>query len=67
MLSAYKPALKRQQHIDKSLIHQSDLGILCCLKAYQAVYLQYTVTCSMKDGYDCYQNALAERVNGILK
>ncbi|MCF6688578.1 transposase, partial [Raoultella terrigena] len=24
-------------------------------------------TCSMTDGYDCYQNALAERVNGILK
>ena len=23
--------------------------------------------CSMTDGYDCYQNALAERVNGILK
>ncbi|WP_036824421.1 integrase core domain-containing protein, partial [Photobacterium sanctipauli] len=22
---------------------------------------------SMTDGYDCYQNALAERVNGILK
>jgi putative transposase len=21
----------------------------------------------MADGYDCYQNALAERVNGILK
>ncbi|KPN00030.1 integrase, partial [Vibrio alginolyticus] len=24
-------------------------------------------TCSMTDGNDCYQNALAERVNGILK
>ena len=21
----------------------------------------------MTDGYDCYQNAMAERVNGILK
>ncbi len=21
----------------------------------------------MNDGYDCYQNALAERINGILK
>jgi len=26
-----------------------------------------TIRCSMTDGYDCYQNALAERVNGILK
>ncbi|EKZ8660196.1 transposase, partial [Vibrio alginolyticus] len=25
------------------------------------------VTCSMTGGYDCYQNALAERVNRILK
>ena len=25
------------------------------------------VRCSMTDGYDCYQNALAERINGILK
>lgn len=25
------------------------------------------LTCSMTDGCDCYQNALAERVNGILK
>ncbi|MBI1682037.1 integrase core domain-containing protein, partial [Citrobacter portucalensis] len=25
------------------------------------------VQCSMTDGYDCYQNALAERINGILK
>jgi putative transposase len=25
------------------------------------------ILCSMTDGYDCYQNALAERVNGILK
>ncbi|MGF1851724.1 integrase core domain-containing protein, partial [Vibrio satsumensis] len=27
----------------------------------------YDVSCSMTDGYDCYQNALAERINGILK
>ncbi|EKY5010590.1 TPA: transposase, partial [Escherichia coli] len=25
------------------------------------------ITCSMTDGYDCYQNALADRINGILK
>lgn len=28
---------------------------------------RHGVACSMTDGYDCYQNALAERVNGILK
>jgi putative transposase len=25
------------------------------------------ITCPMTDGYDCYQNTLAERVDGILK
>ncbi len=28
---------------------------------------RHGVQCSMTDGYNCYQNALAERVNGILK
>ena len=31
------------------------------------VSMQRKATCSMTDGYDCYQDALAERVNGILK
>lgn len=34
---------------------------------YQKIHAQYGVRCSMTDGYDCYQNALAERINGILK
>lgn len=34
---------------------------------YQALHKRHGVQCSMTDGYDCYQNALAERVNGILK
>ncbi|ABS49389.1 putative integrase core domain protein [Yersinia pseudotuberculosis] len=50
-----------------ALIHHSDWGIQYCSQEYQALYQRYGVTCSMTDGYDCYQNALAERVNGILK
>ncbi len=38
-----------------------------CSTYYQALHRRHGVTCSMTDGYDCYQNALAERVNGILK
>ncbi|MBS0344094.1 MAG: transposase, partial [Proteobacteria bacterium] len=34
---------------------------------YQALHQRHGVVCSMTDGYDCYQNALAERINGILK
>ena len=44
-----------------------DRGILYCSALYQSVHEKYGLTCSMTDGYDCYQNALAERVNGILK
>ncbi len=50
-----------------ALIHHSDWGIQYCSQEYQALYQRYGVTCSMTDGYDCYQNALAEQVNGILK
>jgi len=34
---------------------------------YQTIHQRHQITRSMTDGYDCYQNALAERVNGILK
>lgn len=34
---------------------------------YQALHRRHGLVCSMTDGYDCYQNALAERVNGILE
>ncbi len=49
------------------LIHHSDRGIQYCANAYQALHERHGLTCSMTDGYDCYQNALAERINGILK
>lgn len=49
------------------LIHHSDRGIQYCSSFYQRLHDKHEITCSMTDGYDCYQNALAERVNGILK
>ena len=49
------------------LIHHSDRGIQYCAEPYQALHRHHGIRCSMTDGYDCYQNALAERVNGILK
>lgn len=48
-------------------IHHSDRGLQSCSALYQEVLGNYQITPSMTDGYDCYQNALAERVNGILK
>ena len=48
-------------------IHHSDRGSQYASDAYQAALKKARLRCSMTDGYDCYQNALAERVNGILK
>ena len=66
MVSALLMALKNRKS-RLPLIHHSDRGLQYCASAYQKVLKAYSVQPSMTDGYDCYQNALAERVNGILK
>jgi len=63
---AFIKALKGRQR-DAELVHHSDRGSQYCSIEYQALHKQHDITCSMTDGYDCYQNALAERVNGVLK
>jgi IS1 family transposase len=49
------------------LIHHSDRGLQYCAAEYQQLLKKSKIIPSMTDGYDCYQNALAERMNGILK
>jgi len=49
------------------LIHHSDRGVQYCAEPYQQILRRNGIKCSMTDGYDCYQNALAERMNGIIK
>jgi len=48
-------------------IHHSDRGLQYASSVYQKKLKQSGMVPSMADGYDCYQNALAERMNGILK
>lgn len=49
------------------IVHHSDRGFQYCSKAYTQLLNSHDITISMgKIGY-CYDNALAERVNGILK
>lgn len=57
----------RQRQTRRSLLHHSDRGLQYCSAIYQQELKRHDITHSMTDGYDCYQNALAERVNGILK
>lgn len=64
--AALKNAIKNEK-IDQPLIHHSDRGLQYCSSQYQQILNKYGIVPSMTDGYDCYQNALAERMNGILK
>jgi transposase InsO family protein len=54
-------------HQTEAVIHHSDRGLQYCSSRYQEVLRSNGMVPSMTDGYDCYRNALAERVNGILK
>jgi transposase InsO family protein len=66
VVKALKMAVKeRNQEIP--LIHHSDRGLQYCSALYQKVLKKNKIIPSMTDGYDCYQNALAERINGILR
>lgn len=49
------------------LIHHSDRGLQYCSTIYQQALGKANITPSMTEGGNCYQNALAERMNGILK
>jgi putative transposase len=66
VVQALKMATKNRI-TNKPLIHHSDRGLQYCSSVYQDELAVNQIAPSMTDGYDCYQNALAERVNGILK
>ena len=56
-----------QKPNDAIVIHHSDRGIQYCSNEYVALLKQHHVRISMTQNADPYENALAERVNGILK
>jgi len=66
VVKALKMAVKHCRG-NKQFIHHSDRGIQYCSSVYQKELSKHQIMPSMTDGYDCYQNALAERINGILK
>ena len=49
------------------LVHHSDRGIQYCSKQYVAMLKKKNIRISMTEENHCYENAVAERVNGILK
>ena len=49
------------------LIHHSDRGIQYCSNVYIQILKRKKIDISMTEENHCYENAIAERVNGILK
>lgn len=58
---------QKQRKTKQPLIHHSDRGIQYCADQYQYYLTKYQIKCSMTENSDPYENAIAERVNGILK
>ena len=51
----------------KGIIHHSDRGCQYCCHSFLSFLREHGMIASMTDENHCYQNAIAERVNGILK
>jgi len=65
-LRALKRALKTARPA-AGLVHHSDRGIQYCSNQYVNELKKRKIKISMTEENHCYENALAERVNGILK
>ena len=65
--AALTMAITRAGGETAGLIHHSDRGIQYTCNAYRQELADHRILCSMGQTGNCYDNALAERVNGILK
>jgi putative transposase len=66
-IKALRMAIRNRKYPERSLIHHSDRGFQYCNPAYIEVQEANGIMPSMTTKYDPYENAIAERVNGILK
>jgi transposase InsO family protein len=66
-LLALKKAINTTELKELSLIHHSDRGLQYCSDEYQKNLEKNNIKCSMTQNSDPYENAVAERINGILK
>ena len=65
--SALKMALNNRSFKHKNIIHHSDRGIQYCCPEYAVFAEKKGMILSTTQQYDPYENAIAERINGILK
>jgi transposase InsO family protein len=65
--NALKMAIENRRYPGRKLIHHSDRGFQYAHPSYIKLQEDNGITPSMTTKYDPYENAVAERVNGILK
>lgn len=65
-IKALKMALSNREYVHQ-LVHHSDRGLQYCSYGYTDLLKKNNISVSMTEQYDPYENAVAERVNGILK
>lgn len=66
-LRALEMAISNRNHNKEPIIHHSDRGLQYCSNEYQKILRINNISPSMTEKYDPYENAIAERINGILK
>tara|TARA_B100001778_G_C18565063_1_gene619688 strand:+ start:679 stop:1539 length:861 start_codon:yes stop_codon:yes gene_type:complete len=66
-LEALKMAMENRIYPCQPLIHHSDRGSQYCSQGYTGLLIKNNIAISMTQNGDPYENALAERVNGIIK
>jgi putative transposase len=66
-VNSLQDAIKNACQPIPGLIHHSDRGIQYCSKEYTDLLIKYGISISMTENGDPLENAIAERINGILK
>ncbi len=66
-IRALRMALRQRKDKTLPLIHHSDRGVQYCSKDYVNLLQKHNVSVSMTEDNHCYENSVAERINGILK
>ncbi|MFI8380510.1 transposase [Leeuwenhoekiella sp. NPDC079379] len=66
-IDALQMALAQREYPDQKIIHHSDRGLQYCNPTYTNFAERNGINISMTQQYDPYENAVAERINGILK
>lgn len=66
-LRALKMALQTYKQSEKALIHHSDRGVQYCSADYVNLLQENNIAISMTESGDPLENAVAERINGIIK